>query len=275
MKNDGYSMRVKYFLIVSAAVLSVILSASVSFSQNEEEAQYRKFKLENASCDVGLLYKNTPEGTGLGISAIATGKGAQFRRWKVTEIKLCIDGRILKAEGIKKFYVREESFWRVPAAVLFVALGIADSGNGSGLENGIGKAGVALGMGLLALQAKGDIEGKRAFFNLDKKTAENIQDGRDAIEIRIEDERLHLKDTIKIGIPKIRSGAAVKDDYSRMGQDDLIKLVDTLKYEIESLEKEQASYKYGADPGYDRIQREIEELQARRGMAYNRWLEKR
>lgn len=248
----------------------IVLSSGSAISQ--EEIQYKKFKLEQASCDVGLSYKKTDAGMKIGVSAIATGNGAQFRKWKVTDIKLNIDQERLRPDKTGSFFVREESFWRVPSAVLFIALGIADSGAGGG--KGIGRAGMALGMGFLALAAKGDIEGARCGFDLDRATAEKIQDGRDTIEIRLENDTLHVSDSVSIGIPKTPAESVERRDYAGMSGDELLKLVDSLKARTAALSKEQESYKYGVDPEYDRIQRDMETLEAKRGMAYKVYLEK-
>jgi hypothetical protein len=64
-------------------------------------------------------------------------------------------------------------------------------------------------------------------------------------------------------------------ELNRMSQDELIGLVDSLEGEVTLLEKDQSSYKYGIDPQYDELQRSIENIQTRRGMAYRLWLERR
>ncbi len=261
--------------IASALSLALILSFfSPTAFPEEEEMQYKKFNLENVSCDAGILYKDTPYGMRVGVSAVATGRGAEFRKWSVSDIRLRIGRKAVRPDAAGKFFVTKESLFRVPAAVVFAAIGTQIDVDGTALEKGIGKAGAAIGLGLLVMQAKGDIDGMQCSFNLDKDTAASIESGRDAIEITMENPELRLKETVKIGIVRPSAGAEKRFDYSGMGQDELIAFVDRLEGEVAGLEKDQGSYKYGRDPEYDGLQRRIEELQAERGIAYKTWLER-
>ena len=240
-----------------------------------EEVEYKKFKFEDASCDVGIRYRNTNNGMAVGVSAIATGKGAEFRKWSVSEIKLSMGGERFRPDTESKFYVTEESFFRVPGAIVIAAIGMLNDYGGSDFENGISKIGVGLGLGLIVLQAKGEITGERCVFNIPAKKVDDIKEGEDSIDILIENEGLHLKESIRIGLIRPTADAALRFGFEKMGQAALLKKVDTLKVEIDSLEKEQADYKYGQDPKYDEIQRRIENLETERGMAYKTWLERR
>ena len=254
------------------ALMFIFLAAQPVFSQ--EEVQYKKFKFEKASCDVGVVYRKTKTGMDIGASAIATGKGAEFRKWDIADIRLYIDGRRIMPGKSGKFYVKKESFFRIPAAVLFAVLGTQVDVAGSDLEQGIAKAGMAIGLGLLVLQAEGDITGERRVFNLDKELESKIEESRDSLEITLENTGMHEKESVRIGIAKAPAGAVTEAEFSGMGSDDLRGLVDTLEGEVASLEKEQGLYKYGVDAEYDEIQRKIEKLQAERGMAYKMWFEK-
>jgi len=264
---------VRYAIKSSIVIFALILFfSSAAFSQ--EEIQYRRFKLEKASCDVGLLYRNTTGGMDIAVSAIATGKGAEFRKWTISDIKLNIGGERIRPDRSGKFYTTEESFFRIPAAILFAAIGTQIDVSGSGLEKGIAKAGMAIGLGLLVLQARGEIAGENCVFNLSKDRVDRIEEGADAIDIIIENTDMHFKDTVKIGIAKAPSPAEVKTDRSKLSQDELLKKVDTLEGEVRELEKEQGPYKYGSDPQYDVIQRKIETLQTERALAYKTWFER-
>lgn len=263
----------KPIIKILAISVSIFFITSAAFSQ--EEIEYKKFKLENSSCDVGVRYKNTPKGIVVGVSAIATGKGDEFRKWKVSEIKLKLGGERYKPDKEGKFYVTEESLFRVPGAIVFAAIGALSDYGGSGLEEGISKTGAAIGFGLIALQANGEITGECCIFNVPAATVDKIEEGKDSIEILIENEDQHLKDIIKIGLIKPTGEMAKKFDYDKMNQGDLLSLVDDLKGRIVSLEKEQSEYKYGQDPEYDDIQRKIEKLETERGMAYKIWFERR
>ena len=252
-----------------------IFSASAAFGEGgREQIEYRKFKLEKASCDTAILYRETAKGMDIGVSAIATGAGANFRKWDIADIKLHIDDERIKPDQTDKFYVREESFWRIPAAVLFAALGTQIPVSGSGLEQGIAKAGMAIGLGLLVWQAKGDITGERSVFRLDKELAGKAFGGSGFAEVRIENTKEHWEDTVKIAIAKPDFKSDNKETYDKMSRPELTKLIDDLGGRVGLLEKEQASYKYGADPEYGRLQSEIEDLQTKRGIAYKVWFEK-
>lgn len=257
-------------LILFLSILALFASSPL-FSQ--EEIEYKKFKLAESSCDVGIRYKKTSDGFIVGVSAIATGKGAEFRHWKASDIKLNIDGKRFRPDKEGKFYVTEESFFRVPGAIVFAAL--AAYGDYRSVQEGIGRVGVALGLGLIALQAKGEITGERCAFNIPDDMVQKIKEGRDSIDIIIENEGLHLKETIKIGLIIPTTESTAKYNYDKVSQGDLLKLVDTLKEKISSLEQEQTSYKYGRDPEYDDIQRKIEKTETERGMAYKTYLERK
>ena len=129
-------------------------------------------------------------------------------------------------------------------------------------------------MGLIALQAKGEITGERCVFNISPDRLDKISEGRDYIEILIENEGLHLKESIKIAIIKPSGELSDKYNFADMTQGGLSGLMDTLKDRIIVLEKEQADYKYGQDPEFDVIQKKIESCETERGMAYKAWFER-
>ncbi|MFH0764746.1 MAG: hypothetical protein V1927_07090 [Candidatus Omnitrophota bacterium] len=266
MKKNGFAA----FLVLTLIFIPVFIRPAFS----QEEAQYKKFKLENVSCDAGMLYRKTDNGMEIGVSAIATGRGAEFRKWNVADIRLYIDAERIRPDKSDKFYVKKESFFRIPAAVLFAILGTQIDVGGSSLEKGIAKAGMAAGLGLLVLQAHGEITGEARVFNLDKDLEDKIVGGRDAVEITVENEDLHEKQTIRIGIAKTIAETSREADFKKMGKPELQELIDTMEGEVVTLEKEQGAYRYGIDAEYDEIQRKIEKCQTERGIAYKVWFEK-
>ena len=258
-------------ICVSVFVLAVFCAGAVLPQAQEtgrEEIEYKRFKLEKATCDAAMLYRETAKGVDIGVSAIATGKGTDFRKWNITDIKIHVDDERITPDRSDKFYVKAESIFRIPAAVLFAVLGTQIDVGGSGLEQGIAKAGMAIGLGLLVLQAKGEITGQRAIFHLDKALAEKTFSGKNFVEIRLENAEQHWQDTIKIGIAKPDFKPDNKSMYDKMSHDELSKLMDNLGSRVDDLEKEQALYKYGVNPEYDQIESEIEDLQTQRGIAY-------
>lgn len=242
----------------------------------QEESQYKKFRMENESTDAAVIYKVRPDGMDVAVSAVTMGKGAEFRKWEVTDIRLRIGGNAVKPDSYGRFYVTKESIFRYPAAVLFGVIGAFSTYGQSGLNAGITAAGMAIGLGLLASQAKGEITGMNASFKLPGELAGRIGDGA-AVEITTEDKNFHWKDLIRTGLMApadvARAGQA-RPDYSGMTKSAIFTRMDTMKSEIDKLEIEQSSYKYGEDPQYDDIQRKIESLETERGLAYRAWYEK-
>jgi hypothetical protein len=262
----------------STTLIVVLCLLNFSFpkqSFSQEEAEYKKFKLEDAYCDVGVRYKSTPQGLTVGVSAIATGKGAEFRKWSIYSIKLRIGNEKIWPDKDGKFYVTEESFWRVPGAIVFAAIGAFGEYGGSNLNNNLSKVGVALGLGFIALQAKGQISGERCIFYIPSDIVKKIEEGKDSIEIVIKNEGQHLEDYIKIGIIRPTGDIAKKYNFKNMSEDEIFKRMDSLKEKIVSLEQEQGAYKYGKDPEYDAIQKKIENFETERGLAYKAWFEKK
>lgn len=247
-----------------------IVTGGLLFAQDETE--YKKFKLEDASCDVGIRYIRTEKGLTVGVSAIATGKGAEFRKWKVSDIKLRIGDKRYKPDKGGKFYVTEESLFRVPGAIAIAAL--AAVGDYKNFESSVTTIGVALGMGLIALQAKGEIAGERCVFYIPEEVAGNIEEGHDSVDIVIENEDQHLKDEVRIGLVKNIADTAKKYNFEKMSPEEISSRMDNLKNEIVALEREQSAYKYGQDPEYDVIQKKIEKAETERGIAYKAWFEK-
>ncbi|MBN1526217.1 MAG: hypothetical protein JW919_01345 [Candidatus Omnitrophica bacterium] len=259
---------------VAATIIFTHLIAVTAWA--DEEMQYRKVKVENAACELGILYKKTGEGMDIGVSAVATGRGAEFRKWKVTKIKLKIGSERIRPDVSGKFFVRQESFMRVPAAVLFAIIGAtyqAPDGTSKFDEN-LGRIGLALGLGLLVLQAKGDIPGERRIFRLGKETAGRIAYGKDAIEITIENPEKHQVRDIAVGITRPPAEAEAAPGYDKMTRDELGRLVDELGSKVAALERRQSDYKYGRDPQYDEIQSKIEGLRTEQGKVFKIWAEK-
>ncbi|MDD5427640.1 MAG: hypothetical protein PHI58_00165 [Candidatus Omnitrophica bacterium] len=254
----------------------VFLWTGLAFSQAQppEELEYKKFKLEKCACDAAILYRPTIKGMDIGVSAIATGKGAEYRKWRVTDIRIHSGDERIRPDQSDRFYVKEQSLFRIPAAVLFAAIGTQIGVSGSTLEKGIAKAGAAIGFGLLVLAAQGEITGEKAIFHLDDERAEKVLSGASFVEIKLEDSEQHWSDTIKIGIAKPAFKSDNKDIYDKMSRDELSKLIDDLGGRVTDLEKEQGVYKYGTNPEYDQIQSEIEDLQTQRGVAYKVLFEK-
>ena len=249
--------------------------ACVSCVYSQEEIEYKKFKSDDASCDVGIRYKKTPKGIIVGVSAIATGRGSEFRKWSVSDIKLRIGGERYRPDQESKFYVTEESYFRVPGAILIgVLAGLHDYG-GSNFNNTLSQVCVGIGVGLIALQAKGEITGERCAFYLPPDVFERLKEGEDSIEIAIANEDRHLKESIRIGIVRPSFDTETKYGFSGMSESAILDRMDSLKSQIVSLEEEQSAYKYGQDPQFDVIGRRIDSLETERGLAYKAWFDKK
>lgn len=268
---------IRFFI---ASILIAQLSAQSAIAQ--EELLYRRIRSGEVDCSTGVMYRTTESGMAVVVSALATGQGSEFRHWEVTDIKLHIGGKAVRPGRTDKFYVTKESLMRVPGAVLFAVIGACSDVGGSALQQGIGKAGLAIGMGLLALAAKGNIAGLNCVFNLDKETVDAIDPGNDYIKISMKNPVLNLTvgdkrdmfEEVRLGLASGPSKTESDVDYGKLSDDGLMQIVDSLEVRVRDLEGEQSAYKYGRDPEYDGLQRQIEELETRRGVAYKAWLDR-
>jgi hypothetical protein len=253
-------------------VALVLLFAS--FASAQDNIRYRRIELDDASCDVGILYTARPGGVDIAVSAIATGRGAEFRKWEVTDIRLRIAGGKLRPSAEGKFFVNKESFFRVPSAVVFAVLGSQIPAYGSGLNKGITRTGAAIGLGVLAFTAKGDIAGQKCVFDIDDKLAGAIDPATDAVEITIADNGIHRRHTVEVRLDRPSEPSAAAPDFGAMNQDELRNTINALAMEAGILRKEQSACKRGADPRYDELQRKIDDIEARRGLAYKLWYDR-
>jgi len=269
----SYNRPMRTAVIVSALMIGAALAVAFPACA-QEESQYKKFNMDNETTDAAIMYKVKPDGMYIAVSAVTTGKGAEFRKWEVTDIRLRIAGEAIRPDSYGRFYVTKESIFRYPAAVLFAVIGATVNASGSELSKGVTRVGAAIGLGLLATQAKGDITGRNAAFKLSGDIAGKIGE-KDAVEITTEDTDLHLKDVIRTGLTPAQAVARRPlADYSGMTKDEIFTKMDMMKSEIKDLETRQASYKYGTDPEYDDIQQKIESLETERGLAYRAWYNK-
>ncbi len=270
----GYIIKTMKPIIAAVLCISVAALAAAPSAYSQEEAQYKKFKMDNETTNVAIMYKVRPDGMDVAVSAVTTGKGAEFRKWEVTDIRLRIAGEAVRPDSYGRFYVTKESIFRYPAAVLFAVIGAMSFDGCGSVGQGITAAGLTIGMGLLATQAKGEITGQNASFKLSGELAGKIRDG-DAVEITTEDTNFHWKDVIRTGLtgPSAVANTAAPD-YSGMARDEIFTKMDMMKSEIDALETRQASYKYGENPEYDDIQKKIESLETERGLAYRAWYNK-
>jgi len=185
-----------------------------------EEVQYKKVEGERVAVDTGVAYLKTPEGMDVTAATVATGKGADFRKWEVDDVRLNLDGDVVKPSEENDFYIEKESFARGAAAVTFTAIGSqytryadkAQSGEvchttgekkettkkKDGAAAAIDRAGMAAGMGLLASQARGSIPAKKATFKLDKEQAKKVLDKKGELQVRARNETTHQEQTLKV-----------------------------------------------------------------------------
>lgn len=212
--------------VVIVFLLAALIAPPAVFAI--EDIQHRKVVLDRVTCHIGILYKDVPGGIEVGVSAIATGKGAEFRKWEVTYLKISALGEKIRPDEQKKFFVKEESLWRVPSAVVFAAIGTQIDVSGSQLQKGIAKAGTAIGLGLLVLQAEGDIAGETCVFRFTAEQAKTIDPKTDYIEVRVEDKDQHWTESIKIPMQNgPKNDVAKRSEEQRAGmQDELDRLHD-------------------------------------------------
>jgi hypothetical protein len=207
-KQKGYIMKHLTFAMAFAAfLLETLLSSAEPIP--EEDIQYETLTAGKTQCDVGILYKETPDGMEIQVAGVATGKGADFRKWEVTDIKLDASGETLKPSTVEKTWGGEASFMRLPAAFVFAAIGSQYERYGSECASGhtcpvtgasedahpgykgstaraIDKAGMAAGMGLLTAQAKGEIPVLKCSFLLDREQIKKFLSGELTAKFKLE-----------------------------------------------------------------------------------------
>jgi len=259
-------MSVPIFVVASLVFTSGISSA-------KDNAEYRQFTLGKVSCDAAVSYKTTKDGLEVKVAAVAYGKGSEFRKWDVTDIRLHIGREAITTENSSRFFVKKESVFRYPAAVVFAALGTQASAAGSGFNKAVTATGATIGFGLLALMAEGDITGERDIFTLSWDTADKITEPGDCILITVEDTDEHLKETVRIALMKAPPEEP-RFDFTHMRQDELLQIMDTLGAQINTIRNNQSKYKRGADKEYDEMQGRIEALETERAHAYKTWFER-
>ena len=210
------------FFILGMTVLLGLCSKAYCQEENEgiievkdsqipgarEWLQYDSVKKGRVNTEVGCHYIVKDGAIKIEVSAISTGKGADYRKWEVSDIKISIDGVIRRPDKSDKFYVREESLFRWPAAVVFAVFGamyenyaVTPSGeriDRGDLAAGIDRVGMAVGLGLLVSQAKGDITGLKSEFALDKEEAARMTAGKNIVKVITEHEDGNPRETIKV-----------------------------------------------------------------------------
>ena len=176
-----------------------VISSTVFSDETNEYLQHVVIKEGNTSCDLGILYRETEEGLEVEVAGVATGKGADLRRWEISDIKLDVEGAYIRPVSNNFFYGERKSIFALPAAFVFAAIGTQYEMYGNNcssgqlchvtghpergaIATGIDKAGMTVGLGLLAAQAKGEIRGLKSVFKLNKDEA--ILFGKNSARIR-------------------------------------------------------------------------------------------
>ena len=141
--------------------------------------------------DVGFVLRREGGRTFLEVSILSTGKGANYRKWEPENPFILLNSERVAPFKREKFYAAQESIASSTAPVIFAAIGsqyerdavtaqnssgtacsstahtqATAQNNQSGFSKAIDRAGMAAGMGLLASQAKGEITGLRASFDI-------------------------------------------------------------------------------------------------------------
>ncbi|MFH1877601.1 MAG: hypothetical protein ABH883_02190 [Candidatus Omnitrophota bacterium] len=197
-------MKIKFLKSMISLCGAAILLSRAAFCADDPAALYKNvdedFRGTKISCHAGFLAKETPESIIVEVSAITTGTGSAFRQWTVSGIKLNLGGERIRPDKSDNFYVTKESFMRAPAAILFAVFGALSDTSAKGAAGVIEKTGLAVGMGLLVSQAKGDITGLKCVFSLKNtiETKESLQNGM--IEIAVENDWMNLSGKVKIPV---------------------------------------------------------------------------
>lgn len=185
-----------------------------------EYLQHVVVREENTSCDFGILYRETEEGLDVEVAGVAIGKGTDVRRWEISDIKLDVEGVYIRPVSNNFFYGERKSIFALPAAFVFAAIGTQyemygdDCSSGQlcnvtghpergAIATGIDKAGMTLGLGLLAAQAKGEIKGLKSVFKLNKEQEALFKKNSARIRFVLEDNSTSRKKKLSADITKL------------------------------------------------------------------------
>ncbi|MFH1305487.1 MAG: hypothetical protein ABIH74_03705 [Candidatus Omnitrophota bacterium] len=196
-------MKHRWGIILGILIICVISGRAVSYSNND--IQYEKITRHNGECSLGILYKKTPEGMDITVSAVATGKGASYRKWKIANMRLDIADAKLKPapDTSDNFYVTQESFFRYPAAIIFAAIGTqykAPTVAAGSVADITGKIGMTAGLGLLTSQAKGEITGLKGIFRLDDAALSDFSAEGGILRVTIQNTDNHQKENVTVAL---------------------------------------------------------------------------
>lgn len=200
--------------------------------KSRENIQYKTVKKDKMSCDVGILYREMPDGgMEVDVSILATGKGVSTKFWEIDKVKMNVDSVKIKPTETENFYTDTTYTPSTNVAIattVFAAIGsqytrYADQAQSGGvcpvtgekiaaapgkkstgpIGEAIDRAGMAAGLGLLASQAgAGSIKGTKATFKLDRDAAEKVRNGEAKLEIEVNNTRKPQSEKIEIPIGK-------------------------------------------------------------------------
>ncbi len=185
-----------------------------------EEVKYVDLEGDRTKCGAATLYKPTSQGMDVVVSTVVTGKGSDFRKWKICGVRMDIDGEVITPDKEEDFSIEKDSYYREAAAVTLAAIGSqcrccadrAQSGEvcpvtgqrkgaverKDGVADGIDSAGMAAGMGLLASQARGSIPAKKITFKLNREQAKKVLDKKGILRVAARNETAHQEQIFKV-----------------------------------------------------------------------------
>ena len=167
---------------------------------------YDSVTKDDVTVNTAMVLKKEGDKVLLEVSALSTGKGTQFRTWVTDKMILLLGKDRLKSSTMVPYYLEKESVVGNLAPALFAIIGAqyaadahkaeaakgtacSQSGESEAHEHERGKvaraidqAGMAGGMTLLAKQAKGQMEGRKATFDV---TTELSRLGNAVVLLRI------------------------------------------------------------------------------------------
>ncbi|GEM_PF-3128981 len=217
VSTDYYTTRVPGQKYEAPPTLGVS-DRSSGIESSGEEIQYKKVGGNGMAVDTGILYTPTPGGMNVTTSAVATGQGANFRKWEITDIRMNVDGDVINPSEKNKFYIEKASYLRGAAAVTITAIGSQYRRHSDQTESGEvcpvtgekkepseeketsagDRAAMAAGMGLLASQARGEIPAIKAVFNLNQDQAQKVLDKKSELQVTAKNAATHQEQNVKI-----------------------------------------------------------------------------
>ncbi|MDP8298550.1 MAG: hypothetical protein P9L88_01400 [Candidatus Tantalella remota] len=239
--NIGFGFGTQFHKHQNAQLKTAGINFFRLYGESDNAVTTQSIKKGKTTVEVGANPTFTEDGVVIDVVAFATGKGANYRKWKITDIKMDVGGELLRTVDGDIFWVAPGEAKTRPAAVAVTAINAyapstssapeqpAQSGgactpgqpcgpSGSSTpgtqggqpaeEKGVqqseaDRATTAAAMGLLVTQATGEIAGRKDTFHIPKDMLKDIDPEKDYIKIKAENPNTNKTVKVKAKVPEM------------------------------------------------------------------------